>query len=152
SVVRLRLFPPAPPLVAGFSPRLTPLINNPKPACDQRPQPSADDFIFREELSDLLGRGFGRVRAMYRVFPDRLGGCLSDGSGRRLCGIRRTHDVAIFGDRALAFEPLHDPRPGCTESNQFAKKRALAMYRIKPFGLGLADVKALLGDDPQPSM
>src|SRR5215467_10074655 len=84
---------------------------------------SADDLVAGEELRDLLGGGVGRVGAVHRVLADRARVNLADGAGCSLGGIGRAHDVAIFRDRILTFQHLHDDRNRDHEIDQLAEER-----------------------------
>ena len=54
--------------------------------------------------------------------------------GRGFRGIGCAHRVAPFRDRVFRFEHDHDGFPGAHEIRQLAKKRPLAVNRVKSLG------------------
>src|SRR5918999_3053682 len=110
---------------------------------------SADDFLIREELSDLLFRGFRCVGTVYRIFSDRERMHLADRAFGRFRRIGRAHYLAILRDGLVALEHLHDHRAGRHELYELAVKWALLMNFVEFFGLLPAHTNAPLRDDAQ---
>src|ERR1700694_4146211 len=73
---------------------------------------STGDFVAREKLSDFDRGRLGGVRAMHRVFADRLGVQFADCSLGRLGWIGRAHDVAMFEHGVFDLVYLKDDRTG----------------------------------------
>src|ERR1700689_3325380 len=96
---------------------------------------STDDFIAGKKLRDLFLGGFGGIGAVHGILADRYCNDLADRAGRGLGGIRRAHQVAIGGNRILAFEYLHDNRPRRHEVDKLAKEWPSTVNRVKCFGL-----------------
>ena len=72
--------------------------------------PLPDDFVARKELGDFLLRRLGASEPCTEFSPIDFAWVLRIVPRRRLGGIGGAHDVAIFGDRILAFEHLHHHR------------------------------------------
>jgi hypothetical protein len=63
--------------------------------------------------------------------------------------IGRAHQVAVFRDRVLAFEDLHEHGPEIMNSTRSLKERALAMHCIEAFGFGAREMLHARSDDLQ---
>src|SRR5579872_1073824 len=113
---------------------------------------SADDLVAREELRDLDRGGVGRVRTMHRILADRLRMQLADGTVGRLGRIGRAHHLAVLGDRALAFQHLHDNGAGGHEVHQLAKERTSLVHGVEGLGLLAGHANALLRNDAKPRL
>ena len=86
---------------------------------------------------------------MYGIGFDILCKILTDGPIVSICGIGSTHDVTVTLDSVVTFQDLNDNGAGSHELDQIIKKSALLVHVIEPFGLGLGQIKAFLGDDPE---
>src|SRR5579883_162528 len=113
---------------------------------------SADDLVAREELGDLDRGGVGRVRAVHRILADRLRMQLADGALGRLGRIGGAHHLAVLGDRALAFQHLHDDGAGGHEVHQLAEERTGLVHGVEGLGLLAGHADALLRNDAEPRL
>ena len=109
----------------------------------------ADDLIAGEPLRDLDRGGLGRIRPMAGILAERDREFLADRAGLGLGRIGRAQNVAVFLDRVLAFEHLHDDRAGDHGLDQFAKEGPRLVNSIEGLRLLAGEPDPLLRDDAQ---
>src|SRR5207237_4113955 len=109
----------------------------------------ADDLHCAEEKTYLLGRGFGRIRAVYGIGLDIFRKILADRAWCGLCGVRCPHDFSIPGDRIVAFKHLNDHRARRHESDETAEERPLTVDRVESLGLRTRKQQTFLRHDSQ---
>src|SRR5687767_679874 len=136
----------------GFSPRLAKYCSMP---CASSPRRLVAIALARvqlavlEEESDLRLGGLRRIRAVHRVGVDRVGEVGADRALGGLLRVGRAHDLAVLGDRVLAFEHLHQHRAGNHEADQVLEERPLAVHRVEFLRLGTRQVHHAGRDDLQ---
>src|SRR3546814_15454570 len=81
------------------------LIGSPR-ADSIRSRRSANDLHLGEEEADFGGRRLRRIRSVHRIRLDRLAEFLADRAALGIRRVRRAHDLAATGHRALAYQPL----------------------------------------------
>jgi hypothetical protein len=73
---------------------------------------------------------------VHGVGVDRLRKVGADGARRGLARVGCAHQLAVPGDRILAFEDLDHHRATGHEVDQVLEERPLAVHRVEAFGLG----------------
>src|SRR5262245_25444971 len=102
-----------------------------------------------EEVGDLALRVLGAVGAVHDVLLDARREVSAD---RALVGLLRVggaHQLAIAGDRVLAFQDLDHDGAGDHVAHQILEERTLAMDGIEAFGLRLGELQHADTDDLQ---
>src|SRR3990167_11530269 len=89
------------------------------------------------------------VRTVHGVGVDAVGEVGADGAGGSLLGIGGTHQVAVLGNGAFAFQRLDHHRAGDHEVHQVLEERTLFVHSVEGFGFAARQVGHAGGHDLQ---